>query len=140
MKEETKTAREIKFRLWFKEWEDNKGKMFYNALPITTDFKMWMISFDNDNVYDSEFEVGKDIELMQFTGLHDKNGKEVYEGDILRIYFDLDEIEDWLFNQLTQEQKVNCWIDKEIIIPDFYQEPISKNCEVIGNIWEGDIE
>jgi len=52
--------REIKFRAW-----DNEFKK--------------MKQIDIQEGFDSE------LLLMQFTGLKDKNGKEIYEGDILKL-------------------------------------------------------
>jgi len=61
--------REIKFRAWHKNREC--------FVPIQAHF-----SFDtNGELYQTDY---KPIELMQDTGLKDKNGVEIYEGDIVQ--------------------------------------------------------
>lgn len=78
--------REIKFRAWDKE---NSEMTLFTFDDVSSG------QVGNNDQYISEMVV------MQYTGLLDKNGKEIYEGDIIRdaftpagsfseIYFDLE--------------------------------------------------
>ena len=107
-------SREIKFRAW-----DNKNKVMYPTAIIDVSGNIMGMFEDQQSFFDT----GR-AEIMQYTGLKDKNGKEIYEGDILS----------WsLSPSLKYKPFLMTWNELEARFTDYSPK---EKAAVIGNIYE----
>jgi len=118
----------------FRAWDRDKNKMF-NARPV------WIMTNGKESIKcfgDAECQVYKHKErfiLMQYTGLKDKAGKEIYEGDIIKCKYGkatIESIEDIHQSMGWRDKKENSKcsdIGRTI-------EKFENEIEIIGNIYE----
>lgn len=126
-------SREIKFRAWDKKLEDYVD--------------VFVIDFENRSAIceHSEFGISNPVDLdnlilEQFTGLKDRNGKDIYEGDILAWHSNIYRKQDWIglvkyrgAGFVVQESS------RSFSTPDWLETACNKDAniiEVIGNIHE----
>uniref|UniRef100_A0A6M3KJG8 Putative YopX protein n=1 Tax=viral metagenome TaxID=1070528 RepID=A0A6M3KJG8_9ZZZZ len=111
--------REIKFRAWDKE----KKQIL---VPLACVFHFSIDGFQGVEYHGGGhviFLQKNHVELMQCTGLKDKNGKEIYEGDII--------------NEGVIKNKIVSWFPGQCCFNIGYYHPeAQKRHEILGNIYE----
>ena len=126
--------------LRFRAWHNELGRMMLIKNMWFQDSCLEELELNDSIMNDYITAYPDEIELMQSTGLLDKNGKEIFEGDILKV---ANNDSSW-FEVVKYDHNKAMFISKEMNLKyevpetplyDLFS-PYPFKVEVIGNIWE----
>ena len=119
--------KELKIKAWLK-----KEKKMVSIIGI--DFNYEYIRYtEDDNLFNSDYKVAefKDIELLQFTGLKDNGGQELYEADVIKFNDGIDDI----YGLISYDDEDGTYRVSYENITEHLSER-EGDFEIIGNIFE----
>lgn len=121
-----------RFRAWDKEFKE-----MVQVDALVFDEQVIKATYKNGNVVKEDL---KNYVLMQSTGLKDKNGKEIFEGDILTTGERTGVVKNHrtLGFYVNDARGDNWWFGGDVDLADFedFTRDVAEKIEILGNIHE----
>ena len=130
----------------FRAWDSVKKEMFKDTFAITESGQVVVV--EQESVASTpDYVFVEHLDIMQSTGLVDKNGKEIFVGDIIRTsaYGCIVGFGEYTYfeDENTPTTEIGFYLSFLNVTPSAYA-PFDKyywkNCEVIGNIYENELD